>query len=576
MDKPWLKHYDKGVPESLEPYPKQALHVFLERTAAKYPDKAAVHFKPSHQGFARSMLTYAQLNALSDRLAAALADMGVKKGDRVAIFMPNIPQFVIAFYGILKAGGVVVASNPTYTQREIEHQLNDSGAETILCMSRFYPIVQKALPNTKLKNVIVTNIKEYMSGLLRFLFTLAREKKSGDRVELAPGHMSFGDLMTRYRTAEKPRVDVGPDDRALFQYSGGTTGVPKAAVALHRNLVANTLQIRNWFTNCVEGQETVLIAIPLFHVYGLVAGMSFAVQAGASMVLVPNARELETVIDAIDAYHPTIFPGVPRQYNAINNYPDIANHDLRSIKACISGSAPLLLDIKNKFEAITGGKLVEGFGMSETPTATHCNPLLGLNKEGSIGLPFPDVECQIVSLDDEVTVLPQGEIGELCIRGPQVMFGYHNMPTETQNTLRRGAGDPGGAPWLYSGDIARMDEDGYFFIVDRKKELIKAGGFQVWPREIEEVIATHPAVLEVGAAGVPDPQRGDETVKAWVVLKPGATTTEDELKNYLEDKLVTYKRPRSIEFRAELPKTLVGKVLRRVLVEEEKAKAKVR
>jgi long-chain acyl-CoA synthetase len=285
---------------------------------------------------------------------------------------------------------------------------------------------------------------------------------------------------------------------------------------------------------------------------------------------VPNPRDLESVIDAIDTYHPSIFPGVPRMYNAINNYPGIEHHDLRSIRACISGSAPLLLEIKNKFEANTGGKLVEGYGMSETPTATHCNPLQGLNKAGSIGLPFPDVECCVVSLDDEVTVLPTGEIGELCVRGPQVMYGYWNMPTETHNVLRQHPDDPNGAPWLHTGDIARMDEDGYFYIVDRKKELIKAGGYQVWPRDIEEVLTMHPAVLEAAAAGVPDPVKHDETVKAWVVLKEGATATEADLKKFCEDKLAPYKRPRMIEFRQELPKTMVGKILRRELVAEAK------
>ncbi|HJW84667.1 MAG TPA: long-chain fatty acid--CoA ligase [Anaerolineae bacterium] len=572
MDKPWLAHYDKGVPASLKPYPELPLHVFLEQSARKHPDQVAIAFKPSHQGFAKSALSYAQLDDLADRLAAALAGLGVKKGDRVAIFMPNIPQFIIAFYAVLKIGAVVVATNPTYTPREIEHQLNDSGAETIICMSRFYPIVQQTLPKTRLKNVIVTNIKEYMSPILRVLFGLAKEKKSGDRVVLAPGHVWLQDLLAKYTAAQRPRVDVGPDDRAIFQYSGGTTGVPKAAIGLHRNLVANALQIRAWFVDVREGQEITLVAIPLFHVYGMVCGMIFSVQAAASMVLVPNARELETVIDAIDTYRPTIFPGVPRLYNAINNHPGIEKHDLRTIRACISGSAPLLLDIKSKFEAITGGKLVEGYGLSEAPTATHCNPLSGLNKEGSIGLPFPDVECRLVSLDDGVTPVGLGDVGELCLRGPQVMFGYHNMPTETANALRKDPNDPTGAPWLYTGDIARMDDDGYYYIVDRKKELIKAGGYQVWPREIEEVIAMHPAVLEVGAAGIPDAARGGESVKAWVVLKPGMTATEADIKKFISDKLAPYKQPRSIEFRAELPKTLVGKVLRRVLVEEEKKK----
>ncbi len=571
-DKPWLKFYDKGVPESLQPYPEKPLQQFLEESAAKYPDHVAIHFKPSHQGFAKSHLTYRELNDLADRMAAVLAGRGVKKGDRVAIFMPNIPQFIITYYGILKAGAVVVASNPTYTEPELEHQLTDSGAVAIVCMSRFYGTVQQVLPKTQIKTVIVTNIKDYMSPLLAFLFGLTKEKKGGDRVQLAPGHLWFKDLLAKYTAAQRPKVTVTAGDKALFQYSGGTTGVPKAAVALHRNLAANSEQIHAWLADCQDGKEVMLTAIPLFHVYGMVVGMISAVQMAAAIVVVPNPRDVASVVDAIDTYKPTIFPGVPRMYNSVNNFPDIGKHDLKSIRACISGSAPLLLDIKQKFEALTGGKLVEGFGMSEAPTASHCNPIQGLNKEGSIGVPLPDVEARIISLDDEVTVLPQGEIGELVVRAPQVMFGYHNMPTETENTLRKDPNDPDGAPWLYTGDIARMDEDGYFYIVDRKKELIKVGGYQVWPRDIEEALKQNPKVLKVAAAGVPDPKRGDEVVKAWVVLQPGQTATEDELKKYLEDKLVAYKRPKYIEFRDDLPETMVGKVLRRELVAQDKAK----
>jgi long-chain acyl-CoA synthetase len=571
-DKPWLKFYDKGVPESLKPYPEIPLQKFLEDSAAQYPENVAIHFKPSHQGFAKSKLTYRELNDLADRMAAALADRGVKKGDRVAIFMPNIPQFIITFYGILKAGAVVVASNPTYTERELEHQLTDSGAVAIVCMSRFYGIVQKVLPKTQIKTVIVTNIKDYMNPLLAFLFGLTKEKKGGDRVQLAPGHFWFKEVLARYTAAQRPQVTVTADDRALFQYSGGTTGVPKAAVALHRNLAANSTQIRAWLADCREGEEVMLTAIPLFHVYGMVVGMIAGVQMAAKIVVVPNPRDVASVVDAIDSYKPTIFPGVPRMYNAVNNFPDIGQHDLKSIRACISGSAPLLLDIKQKFEALTHGKLVEGFGMSEAPTATHCNPIQGVNKEGSIGVPFPDVEARIISLDDEVTQLSQGEIGELVVRGPQVMFGYHNMPTETANTLRKDPGDPDGAPWLYTGDIARMDADGYFYIVDRKKEMIKVGGLQVWPRDIEDVLKSHPAVFKVAVAGVPDPVRGDEVVKAWVVVQPGHTVTEDELKKFCEDKLAKFKWPRYIEFRDDLPETMVGKVLRRELVAQEKAR----
>jgi long-chain acyl-CoA synthetase len=301
------------------------------------------------------------------------------------------------------------------------------------------------------------------------------------------------------------------------------------------------------------------LAVPLFHVYGMIAGMSFAVQSGATMVLVPNTRDIDDVLATIDKYRPTIFPHVPAIYNAINNHPDVARgkYRLDSIRACISGSAPLLRETKEKFESLSGGKLVEGYGMSEAPTATHCNPLQGENRTGSIGLPFPDMEARIVSLEDGMTVLGTGQEGELVLRGPNVMRGYLNMPTETANTLRDG--------WLFTGDIAKMDADGYFYIVDRKKELIKPGGYQVWPREVEEVIAEHPQVLEVGVAGVPDPQRG-ETVKAWVVLKPGQEVSAADLRAWCKERLAPYKVPTQIEFRSELPKTTVGKILRRELV----------
>jgi long-chain acyl-CoA synthetase len=367
-------------------------------------------------------------------------------------------------------------------------------------------------------------------------------------------------------------VEISPDDIALFQYSGGTTGIPKGAVALHKNVVANTLQIKSWMPNLVEGEEVVLMGIPLFHVYGMVAGMNFAMTNGASMVMVPNARDLKDVLQNISKYKATIFPGVPLLYNAINNHADVkaGKYDLSSIKACISGSAPLMRETKEQFEKLTGGRVFEGYGLSEAPTATHCNPLLGENKTGSIGMPLPDVDVKIISLDDGETELTQGEIGEIAIHGPQVMKGYHNMPTETANTLRQ---MKDGTTWLFTGDIARMDEDGYFYIVDRKKELIKPGGFQVWPREVEEAISSHPKVLEVGVGGIPDPNRG-ETVKAWIVTKPGETLTVEELKAYCKEHLAPYKVPTHYEFRTELPKTTVGKILRRELVRQHKESVK--
>ncbi|HEX7973107.1 MAG TPA: long-chain fatty acid--CoA ligase [Anaerolineales bacterium] len=556
-DRPWLNCYDEGVPHHID-YPEVPLFHFLEESARKRPDSPCTIFKGAK-------INYHEMNEITDRFAAGLAELGVKKGDRVGLFMPNTPQFAMAFFGILKAGGVVVATNPLYSPREIEHQVNDAGIEVMIVMSNFYNTIKTVQPQTKIRTMIVTNLKETLPPVLGFLFGLTKEKKGGFRVTLSEGDIWMQELISRHKPEDRPKLEIGPDDTALFQYSGGTTGVSKAAVALHRNLVANAMQIRYWLTNAEDGKEIVLMAIPLFHVYGLVAGMAFAMYTSASMVMVPNPRDLKDLLNNIQKYKCTIFPGVPTMYNAINNHPDVlaGKYDLSTIKCCISGSAPLMRETKDKFEALTGGKLFEGFGLSEAPTATHCNPMFGENPPGSIGLPLPDVDCRIISLDDEVTVLPVGEVGELVIQGPQVMKGYHNMPTETANALRDG--------WLYTGDIARMDEKGYFYIVDRKKELIKPGGYQVWPREVEEVISTNPKVLEVGVAGIPDPYRG-ETVKAWVVLKPGETATEEEIKGWCRERLAKFKVPTHVEFRSELPKTTVGKILRRELVRQHKEK----
>jgi long-chain acyl-CoA synthetase len=554
-DRPWLKHYDEGVPTTID-YPKVPLHRLLEDSARDFPDRPCTIFKGAE-------LTYSQMDDLTDRLAAALADLGVRKGTPVAIFMPNSPQFVMAFYAILKAGGIVVATNPLYTGREIEHQMNDSGAEIMLVMSNFYKLIKDVQPKTPLKTLIVTNIKEYLPPMLRILFGLLKEKKEGHYAELQPGDMWLQDVLKKYTREQRPKLDIGPDDDALYQYSGGTTGVSKAAIALHRNLVANTLQIQSFMPDIVRGKEIVLMAIPMFHVYGMVAGMSFGIASAASLVMVPNPRDMEDVLTSIAKYRPTIYPGVPTMYNAINNHPDViaGKIDVSSIRGCISGSAPLMRETKVTFEKLTGGKLVEGYGLSEAPTATHCNPLFSPGKEGSIGIPLPDVDARIISLDDGKTPLEVGEIGELVVKGPQVMRGYLNMPTETANTLRDG--------WLYTGDIARMDEDGFFYIVDRKKELIKPSGYQVWPREVEEAIIENPKVLEVGVAGVPDAYRG-ETVKAWVVLKPGETATEDDIKEWCKERMAPFKVPTQVEFRSELPKTTVGKVLRRELVRQDR------
>ena len=561
-DRPWLKRYDKGVPQAID-YPKVPLHHFLEESARKYPDSPCTLFKGA-------VMSYKEIDDSADALAGALAKMGVKKGDRVGLFMPNTPQFVMAYFAILKAGGEVVATNPLYTPPEIEHQVNDAGIEIMFVMSNFYKTIKTAQPKTKIKKLIVTNLKETLPPVLRVLFTLAMEKKGGHRIEggLAKGDIWMKDLLAQYKPEDRPKLKVTPEDTALFQYSGGTTGVSKGAVALHSNVVANTLEIKAWMPDVQAGKEVTLMAIPLFHVYGMVAGMHLSMAAGASMVMIPNPRDLHDVLGNIKKYRPTIFPGVPTLYNAINNHPDVVagKYDLSSIKACISGSAPLLRETKEKFEALSGGKLVEGYGLSEAPTATHCNPLYGETRTGSIGIPLPDVDAKIISLEDGKTELPIGEVGELVIHGPLVFKGYHNMPTETANALRK---LKDGKVWLFTGDIARMDEDGYFYIVDRKKELIKPGGYQVWPREVEEVIAANPKVLDVGVAGIPDPYRG-ETVKAWVVVKPGETMSEDDVKDWCKDRLAKYKIPTHVEFRSELPKTTVGKILRRELVRQHK------
>lgn len=573
-DRPWLKYYDPGIPHTLQ-YPAIPLHGFLEQSAREHPDAIAclTSLKLPLLGRRHASITYGELDAAVDALAAALVDLGLKKGDRVALILPNCTQFVIAFYATLKAGGVVAAVNPTYPPLRLQEQIVDSGATVAITLSLFYESIKQIQPNTPLQRVIVTNIKEYFPAAGRVLFTLAREKKDGHAIQKRPEDYWLQELLQRYR-GRKAGVEVTPEDRALFQYTGGTTGVSKAAVSTHFALVADTMQCRAWLSSDMRGaphEESFLAAIPLFHVFGMVAVMSFAVSMASAMIMVPNPRDIDEVLDNIHVYKPTLFMGVPAMYNAINNNARAQSGavSLKSLRACLSGSAPLPPATKQKFEALSGGKLLEGFGMSEMPTATHANPLLGENRTGSIGLPFPDVECRIVSLDDGETDVPVGEIGELILRGPQMMIGYHGMPTETANALRE---DSEGRKWFYSGDIARMDEDGYFYIVDRKKDMALIGGFNVYPRNVEDVLMSHPDVLEVGVAAIPhpDPQKeGQEALKAWVVTRPGRTVTPEQLVAFAGQYLARYEIPTRFEFVAELPKTTVGKILRRELVRME-------
>ena len=563
---PWLAQYDPQVPHHLK-YPDLTVVQMFQAAAVDYPEHTCIVYK----GFS---FTYRQMDELTDRLSSAFTSLGIKKGDRLGILMNNIPQFVLVFFAALKAGAVVVATNPLYKPKEIIAQVNDAGVEVLVTTSLLFSQVKQFQAQTNLRILIVTQEDDLIPPASDGLFAASDPPQAGMLSALSPGDYELLDLLRRFSPPERPEVQLSPEDPALFQYSGGTTGVSKAAVALHRNLVANAIQFRRWLHHAQDGVETMLMAIPMYHVYGMVVGMLVAVQAAARMVIIPSPRDLDAILFSIQNYHVTLFPGVPNLYQVIINNPDVrlGKYNLSSIKACISGSAPLLAETKTRFEALTGGKLVEGYGLSEAPTATHCNPIFGLNPPGSVGLPLPDVECRIVSPEDGTTDLPAGEAGELLIRGPQVMQGYHNMPDETALTLRDG--------WLYTGDIARMDEQGYFYLVDRKKDVIKPGGFQVWPREVEEVLAQHPKIAECCVAGVLHPERG-EVVKAWVVLKrpppSGSSATESkaifdsleqELREFCRNELAIFKIPTLIEFRTELPRTPVGKVLRRELVRQ--------
>ncbi len=542
LTKPWLKHYDKEVPVTLD-YPEITAFRLLEESAIKHSDSPCTIFQGAE-------ISFGEMEALSTQMAAGLAKMGVKKGDRVGILMPNTPQFVISYFGILKAGGVVVAINPLFKAREIEMMVKDAGVEVLLALSDYYETIQQVMAHSGLRKLVVSQMTD---------FTPTKLSSPIHPPELSAETTWFLDLLAANKDKERPAVQLSPQDPAIFQYTGGTTGLPKAAVASHYNLVANAIQLQHWIFVAEESKAPFLVAIPMFHVYGMVLGMLFPIRTANPLVIIPNPRDTKEILESIQKYKVWIFPGVPTMYNAINNHPEVkaGKYDLSTIKACISGSAPLMRETKLKFEALTGGKLFEGYGLSEAPTATHINPMYGENRTGSIGLPISDVDCKIVSLEDGRTPLPTGETGELVLRGPQVMQGYFNMPGETALTMVDG--------WLHTGDVARMDEEGYFYIVDRKKEAIKPGGYQVWPREVEEVIARHPKVLEVGVAGVPDAYRG-ETVKAWIVLKPGLSATAEEIKEYCKKELAAYKVPTLIEFVTDLPKTTVGKILRRELV----------
>ena len=550
MDRPWFRHWPEGVPRTIA-YPESGVAALLAKAAKDFPGAVATRF------YGKEM-AYRELDAAASRFAGGLRRIGVKAGDRISVLMPNCPQFVIAFFGILRAGAVVVQTNPLYTPRELEEMYRDAGVETVVCVDLFFKNVAKARESTGVKRVVVTDIKEYLPGLLAALYPIKKKKDHGKIViPEAPWVHGFQALLAAGPLTVEP-ADV--DDVAVLQYTGGTTGTPKGAMLTHRNLVVNTHQAIAWFPGLTPGREVFMCAIPFFHVYGLTTALLGAVHISAKMVLHPNPREIEAIMKLITKTKPTIFPGVPTMYVAIVNHPKIAKYDMKSVKACIAGAAPLPPEVRRRFESITGGKLVEGYGLTEASPVTHANPIFGLYKEG-IGIPLPDTDAKVVDLETGTRDLPVGESGELAIKGPQVMKGYWNKPEETAHVMTRDG-------WLLTGDIAVMDSDGYFQIVDRKKDMILCSGYNVYPREVEDVLFTHPAVKEAAVIGVPDPYRG-ETVKAFLVVKDGMTATREDVVAFCKERLAPFKVPKQIEFVKELPKTMVGKVLRRKLREQE-------
>ena len=555
-EKIWLRHYPPEVPATLD-YPEVPLTQFLLDAAKDYPERDAFDF------LGKSM-TFRELLDEVYRFAAALKDLGVQKGECVGIMLPNTPQGVIAYYAVLMIGGIVVQINPLYMKKELKHQLRDSGAKTIVCLDLVWPKVQEVKPETQLKRVIVTRLSDYLPVPKSWLFQL-KSKLTGESVNVnydAETH-SFASLMKKTSPEPIEPVFESVDDIALLQYTGGTTGLAKGAMLTHRNLVANCCQAEAWLYKAKRKEPQSFVgALPFFHVYGMTTVMNLGMKMAAKIILIPKF-DTKMILQMIQKHKPTFFPGAPTMYVGLINHPEISQYDLSSVDACLSGSAPLPLEVQEKFEELSGGLLVEGYGMTETSPVTHANLVWDRKKSGTIGLPWPDTDARIVDIETG-EVLPPGHEGELQVKGPQVMKGYWNRPEETEKVLKDG--------WMSTGDIAKMDEDGYFYILDRKKDIIIAGGFNIYPREVEDILYEHEAVKEAAVVGVQDDYRG-ETVKAYIVLKEGYSVSEKELDQFCRERLAKFKVPRIYEFRKELPKSSIGKVLRRVLSDEEQEKS---
>jgi long-chain acyl-CoA synthetase len=544
----WLNSYEPNIPGTID-FEDILVPQYLTQSAAQFPDHTALIF----QGY---NVSFKELDDMVGKFAAALKDFGIQKGDSVAILLPNVIPCVVAYYAILRIGGIVVFNNPLYSDRELEHQFTDSKSKFLITLDLLVERMVTLREKTDIKTIVYTSIGDYLPFVKRLLFPLVAKKKGlAKDVSPAPDLHAFKDIMAKY-TPDTTQADLTFDDVAMYQYTGGTTGVSKGVVLTHGNISCQIQQIETWFPEFDKGAEIMLGALPFFHVFGMSVSMNLAIRLAWANVLVPKPQA-EPLLEAISKFKVTFAPLVPTMYIGILDHPDLEHTDLTSIKGCFSGSAPLPVEVINKFEKKTGSIIVEGFGLTESSPVTHVNPFRGRRKVGSIGVPLPSTECRIVDLEDPAKEMPVGEPGELLIRGPQIMKGYLNKPEETAKTLTKEG-------FLCTGDVAKMDEDGYFYIVDRIKDMIISGGYNVYPRDIDEVLYEHPKIVEACAVGIPHPKRG-ESIKAFVVLKQGQTLTEKEVIDYCAERLARYKLPVAVEFREELPKSNVGKILRKDL-----------
>ncbi|WP_073152846.1 long-chain-fatty-acid--CoA ligase [Seinonella peptonophila] len=544
--RPWCSHYPQEVPQTID-YPDHVLTDWLLQAANEYPEHTAIQF------LGRS-IPYQELLSHVYRLAHLWQKLGVKQGDRIGIMLPNTPQAVIGYFATLLLGAIVVQINPLYQEKELAHQLSDSGTEILLCLDLIYPRVKKVLPKTHLKTLLITSLKDYLPPLKSWLYPFMQKQP---KIDYDESTLLLAKELEQVRDTPIQSPLPSNDSLAILQYTGGTTGLSKGAMLTHRNLVVNVRQIHAWCYRFQRGDIRILGVMPFFHVYGMTTVMNFAIYLAGTMILVPKFEPLQ-LLRAIHRYHPNVFPGAPTIYASLLRHPQVNKYDLSSIQACISGSAPLDRELQDQFEALTGGILTEGYGLTEASPVTHINLIWDRKRSHTIGLPLPDTDCRVVDPETGTELMP-GQQGELHVKGPQVMKGYWNQPGETKSALRDG--------WLATGDIVKMDESGYFEVVDRKKDMIITNGYNVFPREVEEVLLQHEAVEEAAVIGVPDLKRG-ELIRAVVVPVQGKAIAEKDLEHFCRQHLAAYKIPRQIEFRSQLPKSAIGKVLRRVMKEE--------